>query len=307
MEAGVNIIKWKNDFIKKNGCKPTIYLSGPMTGYTNFNFEEFDRARVYFTDLGFEVISPADLDRQAEFVPEGGDPDKKVMKEIITRDMAGVLDADGVAFLDGYEGSKGATAEYALAYWYGIPTFKKDGQQWVSFCTSSSDMWNPVVTTVYSWKDVDWTATCHGQEETFPSQCCKVSTDDGGDESSGCCGDPLGCSKFAKNECCVHSRKKLPEENDILSEAKKLVCGDRNNQYGPPTQDFERIAAMWSTLFGVKFDSHQVACAMICLKLSRICWSPSKRDHWVDMAGYSQCGWWCAEDCNGKEKEEACS
>jgi hypothetical protein len=32
---------------------------------------------------------------------------------------------------------------------------------------------------------------------------------------------------------------------------------------------------------------------MTMLKLSRISWSPEKRDHWVDGIGYLSCGWDC--------------
>lgn len=89
---------------------------------------------------------------------------------------------------------------------------------------------------------------------------------------------------------------------DILNEAKQLICGDRNAQYGEPTQDFQRTADLWSTEFGEllgegrRFEPHHVAVAMILLKASRIAWSPGKRDHWVDIAGYAACGAECAAE-----------
>lgn len=86
-----------------------------------------------------------------------------------------------------------------------------------------------------------------------------------------------------------------PPRASILHEAESLICGDRNTSYGPPTKDFERIAAMWSTLFGRTFQPHEVAMAMECLKLSRLVHSPTKRDNWTDMAGYAACGWECAQ------------
>lgn len=87
---------------------------------------------------------------------------------------------------------------------------------------------------------------------------------------------------------------------DILDEAKRLTSGERNNTYGPPTQDFDRTAKMWSAMFGNKlkdgesFALHDVALAMMALKLSRLTWSPNKRDSWVDCAGYARCGAVCA-------------
>ena len=83
---------------------------------------------------------------------------------------------------------------------------------------------------------------------------------------------------------------------DVLYDAEHLINGDRNAQYGPPTQDFDRTAQMWSAYLGIRVSSHDVAALMCLLKLSRIRWSPEKRDHWVDIAGYAACGWECAED-----------
>jgi hypothetical protein len=86
---------------------------------------------------------------------------------------------------------------------------------------------------------------------------------------------------------------------DILDEAKRITSGDRNNAYGPPTQDFSRTAAVLSALFADRLtgplEAHDVAVIMAALKLSRIQWSPRKRDHWVDLAGYARCGWQCVE------------
>jgi len=83
-----------------------------------------------------------------------------------------------------------------------------------------------------------------------------------------------------------------PVEEDILLEALRLTSGDRQNQYGPPEQDFTRTAAMWSALFADKlsrpFEARDVAMAMICLKLSRET-HRRKRDSAVDIAGYARC------------------
>lgn len=85
---------------------------------------------------------------------------------------------------------------------------------------------------------------------------------------------------------------------DVLDEAKQLITGDRNNAYGPPTQDFQRTADMASA-FGFQVNgqplaSHHVAIFMVLLKMSRLAWTPTKRDSWVDTAGYAGCGYECA-------------
>lgn len=81
---------------------------------------------------------------------------------------------------------------------------------------------------------------------------------------------------------------------DILEEAIALTTGPRNASYGPPNQDFERTARMWSALKGIEFTPADVAMFMVCLKLSRET-HQHKRDNWVDMAGYARCGWLCRE------------
>jgi Domain of unknown function (DUF6378) len=95
---------------------------------------------------------------------------------------------------------------------------------------------------------------------------------------------------------------------DLLDEAKQLITGDRNNTYGPPTQDFARTAAVLNALgFQVVHEReaelvvediqpHHVAMILAAVKLSRLTWSPEKRDSWVDLAGYAACGHECAID-----------
>ena len=85
---------------------------------------------------------------------------------------------------------------------------------------------------------------------------------------------------------------------DILEEALRITSGDRQNQYGPADQDFARSAQMWSALKGVEFSTEDVASFLICVKLSRNT-HQSKRDNWVDIAGYARCGDLCRQ---GKEK-----
>lgn len=97
----------------------------------------------------------------------------------------------------------------------------------------------------------------------------------------------------------------LTTRGDLLLEAKNLIDGDRNNQYGPPTQDFECTAKVLSNLGFCFIDregeigeiqSHHVAMIQMVVKLSRLAWSPEKRDSWMDIAGYAGCGWECVSE-----------
>lgn len=82
------------------------------------------------------------------------------------------------------------------------------------------------------------------------------------------------------------------DDSDILEEALRITKGDRNASYGPPDQDFQRTAQMWSAIKGVPFEARDVALFMVALKLSRET-HQRKRDNWVDIAGYARCGSLC--------------
>lgn len=81
--------------------------------------------------------------------------------------------------------------------------------------------------------------------------------------------------------------------HQLLNQALALINTDRNNQYGPPTQDFDRTAKLWTTYLDGKTElqPHDVAAMMCLLKLSRISWQPDKQDSWADLAGYAACGY----------------
>jgi hypothetical protein len=99
---------------------PSIYIAGPMTGYPRYNFDAFDQAR---NDLerDWEVISPADMDRELGFDPDKSEVTIEFLRDAMDRDIAAVMRADALYALAGWEKSKGASAEVALAKWRGIP------------------------------------------------------------------------------------------------------------------------------------------------------------------------------------------
>ena len=82
---------------------------------------------------------------------------------------------------------------------------------------------------------------------------------------------------------------------ECLDEAAKCVLKDRQNQYGGPENNFERIAEMWSAYLGnVRVHSWDVAAMMGMLKLARARFNPKYADNWIDLAGYAACGIECA-------------
>lgn len=81
----------------------------------------------------------------------------------------------------------------------------------------------------------------------------------------------------------------------VLEEAHDLVNGDRQQSYGDAYESFDRIAKMWSAYLNTKLKGAErvtpkdVADMMILMKVSRSVTS-SKRDNWVDKAGYAELG-----------------
>ena len=76
----------------------------------------------------------------------------------------------------------------------------------------------------------------------------------------------------------------------ICQEADRLVSHDRQAQYGAPSEDFARTAAMWEPILGLPpgaISPEKVAYCMIAVKLSRLCHG-YKRDSVVDIAGYAK-------------------
>lgn len=80
---------------------------------------------------------------------------------------------------------------------------------------------------------------------------------------------------------------------DILENAHKCVCGDRDEQYGNPNGSFKEIASRWEHYltskmgFKIPVTPHDVAMMMTEFKLSRIVTSGGKSgDSFVDGCGY---------------------
>ncbi len=110
-----------------------VYIAGPMSGHTAYNFPAFDRARNELQDLGHEVVSPADLDR-ADGIEEAGEHDlgggekfevgRAARAFFLRRDLAALLDCEALVLLDGWEDSQGANVELLVARSTDIPVYR---------------------------------------------------------------------------------------------------------------------------------------------------------------------------------------
>lgn len=85
-----------------------IYISGPMTGYADFNRPAFNVAAEKVIADGNTPLNPALA------------PDGLTQTEYMQLAMQQVFMADAIILLDGWNQSKGARAEYALAEKLGL-------------------------------------------------------------------------------------------------------------------------------------------------------------------------------------------
>lgn len=85
---------------------------------------------------------------------------------------------------------------------------------------------------------------------------------------------------------------------EVLDEAKKCVCGQRQDDYGTPEDNFTTIGYLWTAYILAAhpnwnialddFTPKDVAVMMALLKVARIA-RGSSPDSFVDLAGYAAC------------------
>lgn len=76
------------------------------------------------------------------------------------------------------------------------------------------------------------------------------------------------------------------EPKTVLTEANAIIHGERRDDYGPAEESLDRIAAMWSAIFGKPVTRADVCLAMIVMKVAREV-NRHKRDNLVDVCGYA--------------------
>lgn len=97
-----------------------MYISGPMTGIAGHNFTAFDKIRDLIKDAGIIPVSPADITRSLATEMDIQDYSLIPMKKYLQEDFAALFECDSIIMLKGWENSKGARAEHALAVALGL-------------------------------------------------------------------------------------------------------------------------------------------------------------------------------------------
>lgn len=83
----------------------SVYISGPMSGLPNLNFDEFNKATEKFRSEGWNVVNPAEVnpDLNADWI------------ECIIADIVAMKDCTHIYMLDNWQSSYGAVIEKTVA------------------------------------------------------------------------------------------------------------------------------------------------------------------------------------------------
>jgi len=108
-----------------------VYIAGPMRGYPQDNHAEFDRIEKLWKDAGHNPVSPAYMARALGKERKEGEFDStpKSMREVMIIDTVVICGCDGIALMKGWQKSKGATMELALAHSIGISVYDAETMQ----------------------------------------------------------------------------------------------------------------------------------------------------------------------------------
>jgi len=73
---------------------------------------------------------------------------------------------------------------------------------------------------------------------------------------------------------------------EILNDAKKLIGGSRQKDYGDKLTNHQNIAALWSVFLQVNITAHDAAVCMALVKIARLM-HQHKKDSYIDLAAYA--------------------
>lgn len=117
-----------------------IYLAGPMSGIPQFNFPAFFDAAIKLRALGFDVVSPAEIDNAEDKGAALASPDgdnrnlttmnNKTWGDFLARDVKLLADTgiQGIVFLPNWQRSKGAKLEAFVGLLQGFYFWEYDAE-----------------------------------------------------------------------------------------------------------------------------------------------------------------------------------
>lgn len=106
-----------------------VFISGPMSGYPDWNKPAFMRAESELKAAGFSVFNPAWLNVDEHWTNQ----------DLMAIDLAALSRCDYIYQLEGWENSKGARAEYMAAVWSGCEIVN---HSWLEFYVKERQKFN---------------------------------------------------------------------------------------------------------------------------------------------------------------------
>jgi len=106
------------------------------------------------------------------------------------------------------------------------------------------------------------------------------------------CADALEANIEARKQKEFDPNGKAPSQiGDCLDEAKKTICGERQDVYGSPEDSFQIIADYWNVYLsgmpGSALVAKDIAHMMVLFKMARVQGQRPSRDNYVDLCGYA--------------------
>jgi len=107
-----------------------VYIAGPMRGRPDWNRNAFVRAATRWKLAGHHPYSPSAIAAAMGYnsgCTGGGEPGTPAgdqhLRHVLLTDVACIMYCDAVALLPGWDGSRGATFEVAVAQFLGLPLY----------------------------------------------------------------------------------------------------------------------------------------------------------------------------------------
>lgn len=79
----------------------------------------------------------------------------------------------------------------------------------------------------------------------------------------------------------------MENNTSLLLQAEKIVNGDRDEQYGNPSQAFQEYSNILKTTFDIDLTPEQICKVQMAIKLGRLKYK-FKQDSLLDLIGYSE-------------------
>lgn len=101
--------------------KPKIYIAGRMTGMPGNNWDTFFLKEEMLKNSGWDVVNPARMDKESGVDPSS--MNEYSYESCAGRDIAMLRTCNAIYMMDGWQFSKGACWERALAKYWSIKRF----------------------------------------------------------------------------------------------------------------------------------------------------------------------------------------